>query len=160
MANKPIKKTVMVVNPETGVHETFVPSDDGTYLPDWAAELVTNPQVFEDQGSPLDGDLHEKTSEELRTILGGRGVELSGEIPKQDLLRMLGVPSGEPEEPASEPAPPPPITTDGVPDGTVDDVLEWVGDDRDRAQQALDNELTRPTPRTTLVEPLEELLTQ
>lgn len=42
-----------------------------------------------------------------------------------------------------------------VPDGTTQDVLDWVGDDSDRAQQALDAEQARDTPRTTLVAELE-----
>lgn len=43
----------------------------------------------------------------------------------------------------------------GVPDGTVEEVKDWVGDDPDRAQQALDAENARPTPRTSLVTHLE-----
>lgn len=42
-------------------------------------------------------------------------------------------------------------------DGSVDDVLTWVGDDHDRAQEALAQENARPTPRTTLVSKLEQI---
>jgi hypothetical protein len=38
-----------------------------------------------------------------------------------------------------------------VPDGTVDEVKEWVGDDPDRAQQALDAENAKASPRSSLV---------
>lgn len=50
------------------------------------------------------------------------------------------------------------IDPDAVPSGSVADVLEWVGDDLERAQQALDAEQERDTPRRTLVEPLTEML--
>lgn len=43
-----------------------------------------------------------------------------------------------------------------VPDGTVTDVLAWVGDDSARAQRALDAERARDLPRTTLVTELEK----
>lgn len=46
-----------------------------------------------------------------------------------------------------------------VPDGTVADVLEWVGQDRERAERALAVEEAQDSPRTTLTEPLERLLT-
>lgn len=45
---------------------------------------------------------------------------------------------------------------DEVPDGTVEEVLAWVGDDKDRAARALDAELDGKD-RTTLVEALEGL---
>lgn len=41
--------------------------------------------------------------------------------------------------------------------GSVDDVLAWVGDDHDRAQEALAQENARSTPRTTLVTKLEQI---
>lgn len=47
---------------------------------------------------------------------------------------------------------------DEVPEGTVDEVLAWVGDDKDRAQQALDAEEDSDKPRSTLVEALEALV--
>jgi hypothetical protein len=43
-------------------------------------------------------------------------------------------------------------------DGSVDDVLAWVNGDRDRAQEAYDAEQQRPTPRTTLVGKLSQML--
>lgn len=52
------------------------------------------------------------------------------------------------------------VLTDDNPDAdaTVDEVLEWVGDDPERATAALATERGRRTPRKTLVEPLEQLL--
>jgi hypothetical protein len=48
---------------------------------------------------------------------------------------------------------------DGVPAGSVDEVLRWVGDDRDKAGQALAAERGRERPRTGVTAPLEKLLT-
>lgn len=49
-----------------------------------------------------------------------------------------------------------PVAEVAVPDGTVEAVLAWVGDDPERAQRALDYERAKPTPRTTLVAELEK----
>jgi hypothetical protein len=40
---------------------------------------------------------------------------------------------------------------DPVPDGTVDEVVEWVGDDEDRRRAALAAELAADRPRSTLI---------
>lgn len=45
-----------------------------------------------------------------------------------------------------------------VPDGSVTDVLAWVGDDYDRATAALNVEQAKSTPRVTLVQQLEAKL--
>lgn len=47
---------------------------------------------------------------------------------------------------------------DAVPDGDVDEVLAWVGEDKDRAQEALDAENAKADARVTLTEPLEAML--
>lgn len=44
---------------------------------------------------------------------------------------------------------------DAVPDGRIEDVVAWVGDDPDRARRALDTENATSRPRVTLVEHLE-----
>jgi hypothetical protein len=44
-----------------------------------------------------------------------------------------------------------------VPDGNADAVLDWVGDDRDRAQRALAAEEGRDHPRSTLISKLRKL---
>lgn len=49
------------------------------------------------------------------------------------------------------------VVNEMVPDGNVHIVLEWVGDDLDRAQQALDDELARARPRKGLLTHLERL---
>jgi hypothetical protein len=43
------------------------------------------------------------------------------------------------------------------PEGTVDEVLEWVGGDPEKAQRALDAENESDSPRSTLVTQLEGL---
>lgn len=49
-------------------------------------------------------------------------------------------------------------TPEPVPAGPVDAVLDWVGEDRERAQRALDAEQAAPKPRTGLTGQLEKLL--
>lgn len=45
-----------------------------------------------------------------------------------------------------------------VPDGTVKEIEKWVGDDKDRAQAALDVENDRSEPRSTLISTLEDIV--
>lgn len=53
-----------------------------------------------------------------------------------------------------------PDEVEAVPqDLTIRELLEWVGDDLDRAQRALDAEHDRPTPRKRAIADLEEMLT-
>ena len=47
---------------------------------------------------------------------------------------------------------------EAVPQGTVPEVLTWVGDDKDRAQKALDAENADDKPRKGLVKSLEEIV--
>lgn len=73
-------------------------------------------------------------------------------------------PTSPPVEP-SEPTPPdeaPPgvmtLARGSVPDGSAKDVIDWVGDDRDRARAALDAEQAKgDDARTTLVAKLTKL---
>lgn len=46
---------------------------------------------------------------------------------------------------------------DQVPDGNADAVLDWVGDDRDRAAKAIEAEKERDNPRSTLISKLKKL---
>jgi hypothetical protein len=46
----------------------------------------------------------------------------------------------------------------GVPEGTTAEILAWVGDDQDRAQQALDAENKDEKPRTGLTGELNKIL--
>lgn len=44
-----------------------------------------------------------------------------------------------------------------VPDGTVDEVLAWVGSDPERAIAAREHEQAKPSPRKSLIERLEKV---
>ena len=59
-------------------------------------------------------------------------------------------------EPTAQQAAPPTANENGVPQGTVGEVLEWVGDDKERARAALDAEHATGEPRKSLVRRLEE----
>lgn len=58
-----------------------------------------------------------------------------------------------PAEKKAAPAPAP--ESDEVPQGTSAEIMAWVGDDKDRAQRALDAENANDRPRKTLVSQLE-----
>lgn len=45
-----------------------------------------------------------------------------------------------------------------TPQGTTKEILEWVGNDLERAQRALDQENADEKPRKTVVKALEDLL--
>lgn len=47
------------------------------------------------------------------------------------------------------------VTAIDVPEGTVAELLDWVGDDIDRARAVIAAELLQAEPRTTLIEALE-----
>lgn len=66
--------------------------------------------------------------------------------------------SSKKDKPAKSKAPKPAPGPDEVPDGSTAEVLAWVGEDKDRAQRALDKENAGSRPRTTLVKPLAEIL--
>jgi hypothetical protein len=104
-------------------------------ITDEVLRQITNPAAFEEPtvGEPVNGDVTNV---------------------------VAGVPGEAPEAPPAPPAAPAGGDGSEVPDGTVEDVLDWVGDDRDRAQDALAAEQSKPTPRVTLVEALEDQLTK
>ncbi len=98
-------------------------------------------------------------------IPGGRarqdvraGAILPGDVPTAEVRVLLERGDVEPVPvPAAEPEPDP----DAVPDGTVDAVLVWVGDDTDRAGRALEVEQgDGGKNRKGVVDPLTELLTR
>lgn len=63
----------------------------------------------------------------------------------------------EPVNPTKDPALADPAAAEPPPDGTVDAVKQWVGDDRARAEAALVAEHQREAPRTTLVTALQQV---
>ena len=62
------------------------------------------------------------------------------------------------QEQPQEQAPPEEEQGSEVPDGTSKEILKWVGDDKERAQAALDKENASSKPRSTLVDDLEKKL--
>jgi hypothetical protein len=62
--------------------------------------------------------------------------------------------------PTNTPVISPDADENDVPQGTVPEVLSWVGDDKDRAQKALDAENENDKPRKSLVSELEEVLSE
>lgn len=66
------------------------------------------------------------------------------------------------EEPVEKPTSTPIVAPDAkegdVPSGTVPEVLSWVGDDKERAQKALDAENENDKPRKSLVSELEGII--
>lgn len=71
-------------------------------------------------------------------------------------------PAREERKPATETKPAsaevPKAQGSDVPEGTVKEVLNWVGDDKEKAQKALDAENATGEPRKSLVAELEEKL--
>lgn len=54
----------------------------------------------------------------------------------------------------------PVIAPPNLPKGTSAEVLAWVGEDKDRAQEALDHEHESHKPRKGLIEELEEIVSK
>jgi hypothetical protein len=94
------------------------------------------------------------THDGVRTLVGTDGgfqvVSTPVVIPEDERCEACGG-TGRKSESTDSPS------DDGVPDGSADDVVKWVGEDRERAGRALAAEQARPTPRSTLVEKLERL---
>lgn len=63
-------------------------------------------------------------------------------------------------KPTDKPIIAPGADENDVPEGTVPEVLGWVGDDKERAQKALDKENENDKPRKGLVSGLEEILSE
>lgn len=103
---------------------------------------------------PVTGHTAEITESALGTVARSgwvladdEGAPVEGWTAPSDSL----IPDDEPpvEAPAADDA--------QVPDGTVHEILDWVGDDPARAQAALEAEQAKDTPRISLVEPLQAL---
>jgi len=66
-------------------------------------------------------------------------------------------PKPEPAKKATEPEKKP-SDANTVPEGTAEEVLDWVGDDVTRARKALAAERKDDSPRKTVVEPLQKMI--
>jgi hypothetical protein len=71
-------------------------------------------------------------------------------------------PSKKADEPTVETAPDvvEENENENVPTGSISEIKEWIGTDKDRAQHALDVEKAKDNPRVTLVEYLEDMLSE
>lgn len=87
-----------------------------------------------------------------------RGVMLASEVqpPPAPAVAEHAAPAAV-EVAVQEPAPAPASGGAGVPTGSSGDVLAWVGDDPDRARQAVEVERQRDRPRTTLLAKLDSI---
>jgi hypothetical protein len=93
-----------------------------------------------------------------------KGDEVSGELaaylvttqsPVEPLDDEAAALLGPPQEDSGQEPKEPPAELDI--DGTAADVLAWVGDDPERAEEALEAEQAKDKPRSTLVKQLEKL---
>jgi hypothetical protein len=80
-----------------------------------------------------------------------KGEEVSGELAAL-MLRTAPMMFTRSDEPEPQ-APPAELDIEAV----AADILAWVGEDPDRASEALDAELAKDKPRSTLVKQLEKL---
>lgn len=92
---------------------------------------------------------------DLRAVLSENDEPAPVDEPSPVAVGLAPVAGGEQSEGASTA---PPASDSAVPDDTVPNVLAWVGDDIDRAHAAIDVELSRDEPRSTLLDPLTKLV--
>lgn len=100
---------------------------------------------------------------ELRT--GGKVlIDPSGVYALDDNIANKGLPKWiiqsepGPEISKPEPEPEPEAGSDGVPDGTTNEVIVWVDGNKDRAAVALEAERERSKPRVALIKQLERIM--
>lgn len=116
--------------------------------PNWRLEQLDNwERIVGDEPTPPEPEPEPELQTDIPLDLTGLG-----ETP----AAVDGTDDVPPVDDAS--APEPAADTDDVPDGVMADVLEWVGEDADRARAALEAEQQREKPRATLVSTLELML--
>lgn len=86
-----------------------------------------------------------------------RASDFEGTAPVKNMVRSKKDRLAGPVE-TTKPLPQETADPNAVPAGTVPEVMTWVGDDKDRAQKALDVELANDRPRKGLVSSLTELV--
>jgi hypothetical protein len=94
----------------------------------------------------------------------GEGNELEGELARhlaanapEGAVKVTEAdpdPKPEPETPPEAPEAPNPGGNEPPVDGTIDDLMAWVNDDRERAAAALAAEQAKDKPRSTVVKRL------
>ncbi len=83
--------------------------------------------------------------------------DFDGSKPVRNMVRSKRDRLSGPQE-TTKPLPQATVDPDAVPQGTVPEVLTWVGDDPVRAQKALDEENKNDRPRKGLVSSLTEMV--
>lgn len=86
-----------------------------------------------------------------------RGAELPTDVSDAEceaLLQRGDIAPADEEPEAGEPVDDP----DAVPAGTIQNVLDWVAGDKDKAGRALDVEQAAGQPRSTLINQLQQLI--
>lgn len=142
-------------------HDAAYTLDENVKLPEDPEEMPLSAGHDEPDAEAVREKIeaHKEQAKEEAQAQAERDREFAERDPKPKPSELLAE-SGREPAPAddSEPEPAAGGARDGseVPDGTTQDVLDWVGDDQARAQQALDAENARSTPRTTLVAELEK----
>lgn len=123
-------------------------TEDGTavHVKDGSERLITDDGVFALSDHPATAHLRrwEGSDAPVKALAVAREERTVEEKPDIDV--ELPVPSEAELASSSE-----------VPEGNADAVLDWVGDDRDRAAQALTVEKERENPRSTLISKLRKL---
>lgn len=91
-------------------------------------------------------------------VKGGLAEYLAATGGPVEVLDAPEVSSTQLEDPESPGGGEPGGSSGGVPDGTADEVLTWVGDDPKKAATAIEVEELRDKPRSTLIGKLEKIV--
>jgi hypothetical protein len=76
----------------------------------------------------------------------------------EDMIGASAGPNGASKKPAKKAAAAPKPASDEVPEGTAEEVVDWVDGDVAKAKKALAVEQKDESPRKTVVEPLQKII--
>lgn len=137
------------VNPED--------KQDQKIAEDFRALPVSQSEVKEKVSESVDG-LPVKDRDLLDNSV--EDAEVGGEYDEENVVVSEGVEvvrgdleGNGPPEPEEQPE-----ETEEVPNGNIKEITRWVGDDKERAQAALDAENEREDKRSTLIEKLKDVI--
>lgn len=89
-----------------------------------------------------------------QTAVRGEPVDVRDDVAEALLRQTVWREAAGDEAPTDDGSP----SGGDVPGGNVDQVLEWVGDDPDRARRAIEVERDQANPRTTLITAASEVI--
>lgn len=101
---------------------------------------------------PVDGGHKVLTHDGQWTLIADDG-GVSGPVPAPEVIEQMAYEDGVTAAEVVDEL----LLSDGVPDGTKDEVLAWVNDDPGKAAAALEVERGRENPRSTLMAALEKV---